>query len=99
MVVYDQVTEDGKNIDSLREGYVFDKEQPTPENVGLQLLEVFKSGATHQGGDDRVRNGINDLTYPEDDDYAALYQKYAKWGWGTINEVFGNSRDYSQQLT
>lgn len=99
VVVYDQVTEDGKNIDSLREGYVFDKEQPTPENVGLQLLEVFKSGATHQGGDDRVRNGINDLTYPEDDDYAALYQKYAEWGWGTLNEVFGNSRDYSQQLT
>jgi hypothetical protein len=26
VVVYDQVTEDGKNIDSLREGYVFDKE-------------------------------------------------------------------------
>jgi hypothetical protein len=25
VVIYDQVTEDGKNIDSLREGYVFDK--------------------------------------------------------------------------
>lgn len=100
VVVYDQVTEDGKDIDSLREGYKFDKEeQPTPENVGLQLLEVFKSGAYHQGGDDRVQNGTNDLTYPEDDDYAALYEKYASWGWGTINEVFGNSRDYSQQST
>ena len=99
VVIYDQVTEDGKNIDSLREGYVFDKKQPTPENVGLQLLEVFKSGAYHQGGDDRVLNGTNDPAYPEDDDYAALYKKYAEWGWGTLNEVFGNSRDYSQQLT
>ena len=100
VVVYDQVTEDGKDIDSLRDGYKFDKEeQPTLENVGLQLLEVFKSGVYHQGGDDRVLNGTNDPTYPEDDDYAALYQKYAKWGWGTINEVFGNSRDYSQQST
>lgn len=99
VVVYDQVTEDGKDIDSLREGYIFDKKQPTPENVGLQLLEVFKSGAYHQGGDDRVLNGTNDPAYPEDDDYAALYQKYAEWGWGTLNEVFGNSRDYSQQST
>lgn len=99
VIVYDQVTEDGKDIDALREGYTFDKEQPTPENVGLQLLEVFKSGANHQGGDDRVQNGTNDLIYPEDDDYAALYEKYASWGWGTINEVFGNSRDYSQQST
>ena len=99
VIVYDQVTEDGKNIDSLREGYVFDKKQPTPENVGLQLLEVFKSGAYHQGGDDRVLNGTNDPAYPEDDDYAALYKKYAEWGWGTLNEVFGNSRDYSQQST
>lgn len=99
VVIYDQVTEDGKDIDSLREGYIFDKEQPTPENVGLQLLEVFKSGAHHQGGDNRVLNDTNDPIYPEDDDYAALYQKYAKWGWGTLNEVFGNSRDYSQQST
>lgn len=99
VVIYDQVTEDGKDIDSLREGYIFDKKQPTPENVGLQLLEVFKSGAYHQGGDDRVLNGTNDPAYPEDDDYAVLYQKYAEWGWGTLNEVFGNSRDYSQQST
>ena len=92
MAVYSFPPNNPDAIYSLRDGYEFVDKQPVQgENPGYKFWEVFKSGIYHQGGDDRLTDTNSNKIYPEDDDYSTLYRNYAKWGWSTINQEFGNN--------